>query len=88
MSKSPKSRVTDPTLEFLKGAMLAITRENYLAVGYLGNPPEELDAESSTEMIAFLNAFAEAEFISRISLEDRRLLKNMQILIEEPHEVE
>jgi hypothetical protein len=40
----------DPTLEFLKANGLPLTRENYLYVAYLGNPPKELDAESEANL--------------------------------------
>jgi hypothetical protein len=35
----------DPTLEFLRENNLPVNRENYLYIAYMGNPPEELDAE-------------------------------------------
>jgi len=38
------------TLKFLKENNLPITRENYLYVAYLGNSPEELDAEVEMEL--------------------------------------
>ena len=44
MADDRKSRATNPTLEFLKANNIPATRENYLAVEFLGNPPE-LDAE-------------------------------------------
>jgi hypothetical protein len=44
-----KSRASNPTLEFLKANNIPVTRENYLAVEYLGNPPE-LDAEQEAAL--------------------------------------
>ena len=44
MADDRKSRATNPTLEFLKANNIPATRENYLAVEFLGNPAE-LDAE-------------------------------------------
>ena len=44
----PKSTDTqaDPTLQMLKEYGLPVTRENYLYVAFMGNPPEEpLDGE-------------------------------------------
>jgi hypothetical protein len=40
----------NPTLAFLLEHNLALTRANYLAVAYLGDPPEELDAEQESEL--------------------------------------
>jgi hypothetical protein len=48
--------LTDPVVNFLKANGLAVTRDNYLSVAYLGNPPEELDAEQEAEI---QNAIAE-----------------------------
>jgi hypothetical protein len=81
-------RATDPTLDFLERMALAIDRENYLAIAHLGNPPEELDAEGEAELMAILNAAAEAQFISRVTCQDRRSLKDMLIRIEEHNDVE
>jgi hypothetical protein len=81
-------RATDPTLDFLKETTLAIDWENYLAIAYLGNPPEELDAEGEAELMAILKVAAEAQFISRVTCEDRRLLNDMLIRIEEHYDVE
>lgn len=43
--KNKAGITTDPTLQFLKDHHLPITRANYLHIAYMGNPPEELDAE-------------------------------------------
>jgi hypothetical protein len=45
----------DPTLEFLKANNLELTRENYLQVAYMGQPPD------STEEIDFPVAILRAE---------------------------
>ncbi|MGH9574274.1 MAG: hypothetical protein ACRD40_12185 [Candidatus Acidiferrales bacterium] len=37
-------------VEFLKAHGVPINRETYLAVAYLGNPPEGLDAEEEAEI--------------------------------------
>jgi hypothetical protein len=42
----------DPTLNFLLANGLALTRANYLAVEYFGNPPE-LDAEQESALPDF-----------------------------------
>ena len=46
------SNTPDPTLEFLKANNLPLTRENYLYVEYMGNPPKELDAEGEAALPA------------------------------------
>jgi hypothetical protein len=88
MTKAWKIHVTEPMLEFLKQTTLAITWENYLAIAYFGNPPEELDPESEAELMTILSAAAEAQFISRVTCQDRRLLKDMLIQIEEHDDIE
>jgi hypothetical protein len=40
----------DAVLEFLKQHNLPLNRETYFAVAYLGNPPQELDAEAEAEI--------------------------------------
>ena len=40
----------DPTLKFLQDHDLPLTRANYLAIAWLGNPPKELDAEQEAEL--------------------------------------
>ena len=37
-------------VEFLKANNFPVNRENYLAITFLGNPPEELDAEQEAEI--------------------------------------
>lgn len=34
---------SDPTLEFLKANNLELTRENYLHVAYMGQPPDSIE---------------------------------------------
>ena len=41
---------TDATLELMKRHNIPLTRENYLAIAYFGNFPEELDAEAEAEL--------------------------------------
>lgn len=36
---------SDPVLAYLKKNKVPLTRENYLGLAYLGDPPKELDAE-------------------------------------------
>jgi hypothetical protein len=36
----------DPVLDFMMQYGMPFTRENYLFVAYLGNPPQEMDAET------------------------------------------
>ena len=40
----------DSVLRFMKQHDVPVTRENYLDVAYLGNPPEELSAEEEAEL--------------------------------------
>jgi len=40
----------DGVLRFMKQHDIPLTRENYLDVAYLGNPPEELSAEEEAEL--------------------------------------
>jgi hypothetical protein len=42
------STTQNPTLDFLQANGVPLTRENYLAVAYLGNPPN--DAEPDAEL--------------------------------------
>lgn len=42
---SSQSGSKDPVVEYLKKNNTPLTRENYLQVAYLGDPPKELDAE-------------------------------------------
>jgi hypothetical protein len=72
----------NPIVEFLKEKHLQITRENYLAVAYMGSLPGEIDPEVEAEMTAALSAAADAQFISRMTSEDRLLLQNLLIRIE------
>ncbi|MGH9757259.1 MAG: hypothetical protein ACRD4M_05935 [Candidatus Acidiferrales bacterium] len=39
------SKETDSVLEMMKERNVPLTRENYLAIAYWGNPPEEIDGE-------------------------------------------
>jgi hypothetical protein len=50
MNNERKPRATNPTLEFLKANKIRVTRENYLAVEFLGNPPEELGPEEEAAL--------------------------------------
>jgi len=40
----------DGVLRFMKEHNIPLTRENYLDVAYLGNPPGELSAEEEAEL--------------------------------------
>ena len=40
----------DPTVEYLEKHNTPVTRENYLNLAYLGNPPKELDAEQEAAL--------------------------------------
>ena len=40
----------DPTLDMMKLHGIPETRENYLHLAYLGNPPDELCAEQELEL--------------------------------------
>jgi hypothetical protein len=40
----------DGVLDLMWEAGVELTRENYLALAYLGNPPEQLDAEAESEL--------------------------------------
>src|SRR5262249_8125569 len=42
--------LVDGILAFMKQHDIPLTRENYLDVAYLGNPPEELSAEEEAEL--------------------------------------
>lgn len=37
-------------LEYMKKNNIPLTRENYLNINYMGNPPEELGAEQEFEI--------------------------------------
>jgi hypothetical protein len=41
---------TDPVVETLKHLKIPLTRENYLDLAYMGNPPEVLSAEEEAEL--------------------------------------
>jgi len=48
-------RNKDNTVEWLKEHGIAVTRENYLRLQFLGNPPDEpLDGELEAELPRFL----------------------------------
>jgi hypothetical protein len=47
--------MTDPTLDFLRSHSLALTRENYLTIAYMGSPPD------STEELEIPQAVLAAE---------------------------
>ena len=40
----------DGVLRFMKQHDIPLTRENYMDVAYLGNPPKELSAEEEAEL--------------------------------------
>jgi hypothetical protein len=40
----------DHVLDYMKKNNLPLTREKYLEMAYLGNPPAELDAEEEAEL--------------------------------------
>lgn len=40
----------DAILEMMKHHVIPETRKNYLALAYLGNPPDELSAEQELEL--------------------------------------
>ena len=40
----------DYVVEFMKRHDVPLTRDNYLQIAYMGNPPEELDAEDEAEL--------------------------------------
>jgi len=40
----------DPILDVMQAHNIPLTRENYIALNYLGNPPEELSAEEEAEL--------------------------------------
>lgn len=42
--------MSDIILDFMKEKKVPITRDNYLAIAYMGNPPEELSAEEEAEL--------------------------------------
>ena len=44
-SRSGSTKDENPTVEYLKKNKVPVTRENYLNLAYLGNPPKELNAE-------------------------------------------
>ena len=50
MAEEESSTEHDSTLKFLKENDLPLTKANYLAVAWLGNPPKELDAEADAEL--------------------------------------
>jgi len=41
---------TDTTLELMKQHNIPLTRENYLAIAYFGNPPAKLSAEEEFQL--------------------------------------
>jgi len=50
MIDSPSQSSQDVAVELLKKARVPVTRENYLNMAYLGNPPKELEAEQEAEL--------------------------------------
>jgi hypothetical protein len=42
--------VRDAVIDFMKSRNIPLTRDNYLDFAYLGNPPEELDAEEESQI--------------------------------------
>lgn len=40
----------DAVLEFMKQNGIPMTREDYLEIAYMGNPPAELDAEEEAQL--------------------------------------
>ena len=52
---SAKRNINDSTVEYLKTHGIPVTRENYLRLAFLGNPPDEpLDGELEAELPRFL----------------------------------
>jgi hypothetical protein len=41
---------SDPLVEYMKKHDIPVTRENYLSLAYLGNPPAELGPELEAEL--------------------------------------
>jgi hypothetical protein len=46
----PVDNPQNVVLERMKSMGIPLTRENYLDLAYLGNPPEELSAEEEAEL--------------------------------------
>jgi hypothetical protein len=40
----------DHVLEYMKQHNIPVTRENYLDIAYMGNPPDVLDAEEEADL--------------------------------------
>jgi hypothetical protein len=40
----------DEIVEYLKQHNIPVTRENYLDIAYMGNPPDVLDAEEEADL--------------------------------------
>jgi hypothetical protein len=44
----------DAVVDFMVKRGIPLTRDNYLDFAYLGNPPEELDAEEESQILTEL----------------------------------
>lgn len=50
MNQAMNEIAPDPVLEWMKANDVPLTRENYLNLAYMGDPPEELSAEEESEL--------------------------------------
>ena len=67
------------TLAYMKKHRIPITRENYLAIEYMGNPPEEpLDGEIEAELPPSLQRES-GEFRRLLTYADKKLLRQMGV---------
>jgi len=60
--------MNDCVIEFLRKHNIPLTRENYISVAYLGQPPDELDAEVEGD-IARAFAHIDDEFLRSAGIE-------------------
>lgn len=44
------TKANDPVVNYLKAHSTPVTRENYLNLAYLGDPPKELSAEEEAAL--------------------------------------
>ncbi len=83
MAKQPMAKQsTDGTLVLLERMGLSVTRENYLKVAFLGNPPDELDGEIEAEIEDVRDSLPTADWdetVLPLTKRDRKLLRQMGI---------
>jgi len=75
----PPKPPEDGTLALLRKHHIPVTRENYLRLAFLGNPPDELDGELEAELENLSATFARAARTLRLTKADKKMLREMGI---------